>query len=492
MLASLRAHPRPGVSSSDAAAERVRARELFDRVARAIEQGHDQHALSTTNGRLNGHGNQLPHTSLPSRLVANDMQMHIEVAKLWQNENLDRTGKAFSEALKISEAMTGGSGDPRLLNNLGVLAHLEGKMDVARGSYERALTGVSGLSSSTDGLASTDGEAMSTSVLYNLARIYEDMGEHTRAGEAYEKLLERHPEYVDGGFHSPCFSISTEYLFISHFVYIAKVRQAHMLSTLNRQNEAHDLLKQCLTAQPSNLNLRSYYTYFLFLSNSTKLARDFVYATLKDYDKHDVYALCACAWVHYHLARESRDTSNKGVEERRKFFSRAAEFYVKALEMDPSCAIAAQGLAIVTAEDALGSLGGTLPPGPQSDDAAKRAQNVREALEVFAKVRESVDDGSVYVNMGHCYYVRDEFDRAIECVSGLLLSATLTILMDGAVRDSLETLLSRAKRPCAAVLVPVVVRKGQQRSVICRHEHRPLVRSEGIPVSIRSNNTIFY
>lgn len=196
MLASLRAHPRPGVSSSDAASERIRARELFDRVAKAIEQGNDQHALATSNGRQNGHSIQ---SHQPSRLVANDVQMHIEVAKLWQNESLDRTGKAFSEALKISEASRGE--DPRLLNNLGVLAHLEGKTDVARGWYERALTGVSALGGSAAGVKGADGEAMSTSILYNLARMYEDVGEHTMAGEAYDKLLERHPEYVDGGFH---------------------------------------------------------------------------------------------------------------------------------------------------------------------------------------------------------------------------------------------------------------------------------------------------
>lgn len=136
MLASLRAHPRPGVSSSDAASEKIRARELFDRVAKAIEQGNDQHALATSNGRQNGHSAQ---SHQPSRLVANDIQMHIEVAKLWQNESLDRTGKAFSEALKISEASRGE--DPRLLNNLGVLAHLEGKTDVARGVVREGFDG---------------------------------------------------------------------------------------------------------------------------------------------------------------------------------------------------------------------------------------------------------------------------------------------------------------------------------------------------------------
>jgi hypothetical protein len=189
-----------------------------------------------------------------------------------------------------------------------------------------------------------------------------------------------------------------------------------MLADLNQINEAHDLLKQSLASQNNNLNLRAFFTYFLIHFNIPKLAKDLVFATLKDHDKHDVYSLCAAGWIMYHQSRESRDTSSKGLEERRRSFQRSAEFYEKALHLDPLCAVAAQGLAIITAEDALGLLG-SVPATSGADEAYKRAKNAREALDVFAKVRESLNDGSVYFNMGHCYYARDEFDRAIESVS---------------------------------------------------------------------------
>lgn len=197
---------------------------------------------------------------------------------------------------------------------------------------------------------------------------------------------------------------------------IAKIREAQMLANLNRHNDAHELLKQCLASQNNNLNLRAFYTYFLIQTNLPKPAKDFVFATLKDHDKHDVYSLCAAGWIMYHQARESRDTSSKGAEERRRGFQRTAEFYEKALHLDPLCAFAAQGLAIVTAEDALGSLGGSIASTSGAEEAQRRLKNAREALDVFAKVRESINDGSVYFNMGHCYYARDEFDRAIESV----------------------------------------------------------------------------
>lgn len=175
MLASLRAHPRPGVSSSDITQERAKARDLFERVTKGIE---------TEETRTNGH-NQ----TKPSRSITDDREMHIEVARLWQAESLDRMGKALKEALRISE--TAEDVDPRLLNNIGALHHLEGDFSTARSSYEKALISASGLG--TEG-----GESISTSILYNLARVYEDQGEEALAKDAYDKLISRHPEYVDG------------------------------------------------------------------------------------------------------------------------------------------------------------------------------------------------------------------------------------------------------------------------------------------------------
>lgn len=369
MLASLRAHPRPGVSSSDAAQERLRARELFDRATKMLE-----HEDPRPNANANA----------PTRAAAatmDDLEMHIEVARLWQEEQPERTARALREALRISEAS--GQIDPRLLNNLGALQHMESHLDAAQSMYEVALTKAANIGGDS-------GEAMSTSLLYNLARVYEDKEDLVMAKEAYDKLLARHPEYVD-----------------------ARVRQAFMLANLNQVNEAHEILKHALTTHTSNLNLRAYYTSFLIQNNQLKVAKDFVYATLKDYERSDAYSLCAAALIMYHQSRESRDPNPKAVEERKRGFQRAVETYQKALQLDPLCAMAAQGLAIATAEDALGALSGA-SVASIAEEIQLRMKNARDALDVFAKVRESLNDGCVYVNIGHCYYARDEFDRAIE------------------------------------------------------------------------------
>jgi RNA polymerase-associated protein CTR9 len=180
MLASLRAYPRPGVSSSDVAQEKARARELFDRVGKLLE---------LEDSRMNGHT-----SNKVSNGIAEDIEMHAEISRLWQDENLDRMGKALREALRISQ--TSGNADPRLINNVGVLHHLEGNLVEAQSMYESALISATTLSPDV-------AEGLSTTMLYNLARVYEDEGEDNLAKDAYEKLLSRHPEYVDGTLYLP-------------------------------------------------------------------------------------------------------------------------------------------------------------------------------------------------------------------------------------------------------------------------------------------------
>ncbi|KAG6912992.1 hypothetical protein DXG01_010536 [Tephrocybe rancida] len=97
--------------------------------------------------------------------------MPVEVARLWQGKSLERMGKALKEASRISEAT--GHIDSCLLNNLAALI-------------------------TASSLGMDQGEAVSTTILYNLARVYEDQGEELLAKDAYDKLVSRHPEYVDG------------------------------------------------------------------------------------------------------------------------------------------------------------------------------------------------------------------------------------------------------------------------------------------------------
>lgn len=190
MLASMRASERAALSSQELVADKTMARDLFER----IQKSATSQQVNGAPGKANG--------ATPTKKAAwlDDMEMHLELARLWETENVEKAMVAYQDARRISESSARGA-DPRIVNNIAVLSHLAGTLPEARAYYEQAL-GIVSTTWATD--ENMDG--MSTTVLYNLARVYEDQGDAGMAKEAYEKLLSRHPEYVDGMIH---FSVST-------------------------------------------------------------------------------------------------------------------------------------------------------------------------------------------------------------------------------------------------------------------------------------------
>ncbi|KAJ1308461.1 hypothetical protein OPQ81_004165 [Rhizoctonia solani] len=348
-LASLRALPRRALSAADAATEQAKAKEMFDKVLRMID-----------NGAGSGAGG-----------VASDRDMYIEIARLWQKDNVDKATKALTQAVKLA-----GSPDARLINNVAVMRHMEGDLAASKSGYEEAAM-----------IGGGDSGDVVTTILYNLGRLHEDLGDVTMAGEVFDKLLARHPEYVD-----------------------ATLRKAQLYLSAGRTSEAAALVKQASHTHSKDLNVRAFASYFALASEPIPVqdARTFVHGTLA-IDRTDVHGLCVAAWINYHMARE-----NRGMPEpdRRKRYKNAIDLYKQALTNDPTCAVAAQGLAIMIAEDVTGS---AVVPGQPQEEARQREANLRDALAIFTRVRESIVDGSVYCNMGHCYFLREEYDRALEC-----------------------------------------------------------------------------
>jgi RNA polymerase-associated protein CTR9 len=187
---------------------------------------------------------------------------------------------------------------------------------------------------------------------------------------------------------------------------------------------AHVLRKEALTSLPTSSELRALYTYFLVETGQSKLGREFARSTIKEISRHDLYALCASGALYYHDARENKSSSKEALKDRTQKFTRSAEFFEKALQLTPHCAFAAQGLAIALAEGALGNgpadtavVPGTGGQAPQAlTEQQARLRNARDTLGVLIKVKESINDASVYVNIGHCHFARDEYEKAIENV----------------------------------------------------------------------------
>lgn len=190
--------------------------------------------------------------------------------------------------------------------------------------------------------------------------------------------------------------------------------------------DAHNLIKESLASQPDNLEIRALYSYFLIETGQLKIAHDFSTETLRGKSRVDVYAHCAAGYLHYNRARENKIPGKEADLQRTERYCQAAELFSKALKLDPHCVFAAQGLAISIAEGTIGSgveAGASVPMTEQ----AVRAKNTRDALTILMKVKESVNNGSVYINIGHCHFMREEWERAIESVSILILRICILV-----------------------------------------------------------------
>jgi len=187
MLASLRASHRPALTDKEYATDKEKAREAFERVKKEVT-----HLLG-----VNGNANGAPKLNTHRTSLIEDVEMHLELGRLWQGDSVEKAIQAYEQAvILLKKRMGASSPDPRIVNNIAALHHIDGKFESARALYEEALGELA--ASGTDDDAS---DAASTTILYNLARVYEDADESTMAKEAYDKLLTRHPEYIDGNVH---------------------------------------------------------------------------------------------------------------------------------------------------------------------------------------------------------------------------------------------------------------------------------------------------
>lgn len=192
-----------------------------------------------------------------------------------------------------------------------------------------------------------------------------------------------------------------------------------LAAAAGRNVDAHNLLKESLKADESNVTLRSVYTHFLISIGSYREALSFTTATLR-LEKSDPYTFCALGWLHFTLGREAK--SSQEVAERPKQYLRSAEAYERALVLDPNCAMAAQGLAIAIAEDTLSLPGSSV----NADEGKMRMKLAGQALSILSRINDSIPDGSVSVNMGHCFFIRGEEEKAIQAVSPGCRSTMLT------------------------------------------------------------------
>lgn len=177
--ASLLAYPHPGMGPSEIAKNRVAARSMLT----------DLHNLV-----LNA---STPIEKAKLRAVADDVDLFVDISKLWQEESLEKTVSAYQTAVGLTVAETTEGEEVkvdlkamRLSSNLGALYQLQGSVEEAEDMYQEAL---SKLASVEDDAA----DSIKTTLAYNLGRAYEEDGNEAAAGQWYRDVLKQHPEHLE-------------------------------------------------------------------------------------------------------------------------------------------------------------------------------------------------------------------------------------------------------------------------------------------------------
>lgn len=262
---------------------------------------------------------------------------------------------------------------PQLLNNMGCFLYQNEKIALARGLFQSALSACVQSKEKND---DTDPDALVTTISYNLGRTYETADMWDEAKKVYEGLLERHADYTEAN---------------ARLTYIA-LRQSPT-------DEGPKKIAKLYESDNTNLEVRSLYGWYISKSKKrvANLAEDneqrHFKHTLQYHDKHDRYALTGMGNVHLLFARDMRRDTDQDKDKRRKMYQRAVEFFDKALQLDPKNAYAAQGIAIALIDD-------------------KKEHS--SAVQILSKIRDTIKDPSVYLNLGHVFAELRQFSRSIE------------------------------------------------------------------------------
>ncbi|ORY17631.1 hypothetical protein BCR34DRAFT_596805 [Clohesyomyces aquaticus] len=330
----------------------------------------------------------------PKKKQTPDQTVLLNLARLYESDHPDKSLKCLEEVEQMEiheipeEDYPEGVEDdaevkaalrellpPQLLNNMGCFHYQSERFVQARDLFQAALNACVKAASKDETI---DTDALVTTISYNLARTYESEGMLGQAKEVYQGLLNRHSDYID-----------------------AQIRLAYISLRQNPNDEGPKAIAELWASDERKKNLEVRALYGWYLSRSKKrtllIAEDqeqrHYKHTLQNQEKHDRYSLTGMGNIHLTIAREMRRDTEQDKEKRRKMYEKAVEFFDKALQLDPKNAYAAQGIAIALVED---------------------KKDYASALQIFSKVKETMKDYSVFMNLGHTYCEVKQYARAIE------------------------------------------------------------------------------
>jgi RNA polymerase-associated protein CTR9 len=329
----------------------------------------------------------------PKKTIAPDSAVLLNLARLYEAENPEKALQCLQQAEQLEldhvsrsnypEGVTDEAEikssirkflPPQLLNNIGCFHSQMEKHELASDMFEAAL-GACVRVGEKDPTADTD--ALISTISFNLGRSYESRGLTDKAIEVYDGLLARHEDYTD-----------------------ARTRLAYIKLRRHPNKEGPEAVAKLYQDNNTDLEVRALYGWYLGKIHTKKRGTvteepEFRHHkhTLQNYDKHDRYALVGMGNLFLMQAREMRRETESERLKRSGVYSKAVEFFDKALSLDPKNAYAAQGMAIALVED---------------------KKDYKAALPIFNKIRDTVKEPHIFVNLGHMYGELKQFSKAIE------------------------------------------------------------------------------
>ncbi|KAI5303241.1 hypothetical protein KEM56_007763 [Ascosphaera pollenicola] len=304
-----------------------------------------------------------PEKSLQCLQQVEDMQ----IAQIPPTERPD-----IKDATELKNALRGTLA-PQLLNNMACFAYQNRNYSQARSLFQIAL-GATQRDKDDAGEDSID--ALFTTISYNLGRTFEALQMPEEAKTVYNSLLEKHDDYTE-----------------------ANARLTYLALRESPTGEGPKKMAKLYEAEATNIEVRALFGWYLSKSKkrTTNIAEDHEQRhykhTLQGYDKHDRYALTGMGNIYLLAARDMRRESEQDKDKRRKMYEKAVEFFDKALQLDPKNAYAAQGVAIALVDD---------------------CKDYSAAVQVLSKVKDTIKDASVYLNLGHAFAELKQYTKSIE------------------------------------------------------------------------------
>ncbi|KAI8140666.1 hypothetical protein BJV82DRAFT_671405 [Fennellomyces sp. T-0311] len=308
--------------------------------------------------------------NLFSRILSktvDDPMFELEAAVLYQDKDQKVALTHYEQSLNLYENNAENNEQfndvkVEVLNNIGVMHHINGMLDDAEKYYSMAIQ-------EYEKRVSDDKENeydLKLTMTFNLGRLYEEKGDVDKALTIYKTLTENYPQYHE-----------------------AHLRLGAITQFRGRMTEAIEQYKEVFDSDENNAD-----AWIMIgqaqASVNERLCKRAYEKVLKSCDKNDVYTHVALGNYHASVAREMKSEKNKS--QRQESYKLAMGFFLQALKRDPKNTYAANGLAIVLADNG----------------------HIDQARDLFNQVHESAPSNPcISVNIGHIFADQKQYRQAV-------------------------------------------------------------------------------